>query len=281
MLQPSIHIHKDGLENADLGDASLYIDAGRSHFAFAVLDVSSKEFIAYEFYQFKQGSQDEDLSWILTNNHLLSLSYKDIFVAFNTKEVVLIPETLYKKEDGETILSMIHGDLHTGQVLQEHIPGHEIFAVYQVPDFLHAEISGRFSNGHYWHYYAALLQIFKQRKNELPDSFLYVNFYPNQVVIAFMQHEVCQLMQTFLYDIPEDVSYHLLNISEQLDIDNTTMQVLVSGLIDTGSVLYAELLKYYIKVETDPGSKSYSCDQSFNTVPDHFFTPVFSLAICE
>jgi len=281
MLQPSIHIHKDGLENADTGDANLYIDAGQSHLAFAVLDLHANAFIAYEFYQLKQANHDEDLSWILSNNKLLALSYKDIFIAYNTKEAVLIPAAFYKKEDGETILSMIHGDLNTGPVLQEHIPANDIFTVYQVPDILHKALSTRFSNGHYWHFYSLLLQLFKERQNEMPDSFMYVIFYPNQVVIAVIQNGICQLIQTFLYDIPEDVSYHLLNITEQFDIDNASVPLYVSGLIDTGSALFAELLKYYHTVETDPGSKRYNCDPCFDTSPVHYFTPVFSLSLCE
>jgi Protein of unknown function (DUF3822) len=281
MLQPSFIIHKDGLENIETGNARLFIDAGQAHFAFAVLEMSANAFIAYEFYQLKPANLVEDLSWITSNNALLLSSYNDIFVSFNTKEAILIPEAFYKKEDGESILSMIHGDLYTGKVLQEHIPGNEIYSVYQVPDFLHTELSNRFSNGHYWHFYTALLQIFEERKSELPDSFIYINFYPSQVVIAVIQNGICQLIQTFLYDIPEDVSYHLLNITEQFDIDNAAVPVLVSGLIDTGSALYAELLKYYLKVETDSGSKRYSFDPCFETSPDHFFTPVFSLALCE
>ena len=98
MLQPSIHIHKVGLENADIGDANLYIDAGQSHFAFAVRDLHNNTFIAYEFYQLKQANYDDDLSWILSNNKLLALSYKDISIAYNTKEAVLIPEAFYKIE---------------------------------------------------------------------------------------------------------------------------------------------------------------------------------------
>jgi hypothetical protein len=232
MLQPSILIHKDGLENADIGEANLYIDAGQSHFALAVLDLQANAYIAYEFYQLKQASHEEDLSWILSNNKLLALSFKDIFIAYNTKEAVLIPAAFYKKEDGETILSMIHGDLNTGRVLQEQIPGHEIFVIYQVPDFLHKALSGRFSYGHYWHFYTLLLQLFKERQSEMSDTFMYVVFYPNQVVIAVIQNGICQLIQTFIYDIPEDVSYHLLNITEQFDIDNATVPVYVSGLID-------------------------------------------------
>ncbi|MGL6268369.1 MAG: hypothetical protein ACRC2O_10585, partial [Chitinophagaceae bacterium] len=75
--------------------------------------------------------------------------------------------------------------------------------------------------------------------------------------------------------------YHLLNITEQFDIDNATMPVFVSGLIDTGSALFTEILKYYHTVETDSGPKRYSIDPCFETSPDHFFTPVFSLSICE
>ncbi len=281
MLQPSIHIYKDGLENADIGDANLYIDAGQSHLAFAVLDLQANAFIAYEFYQLKQASHEEDLSWILSNNKLLAISFKDIFIAYNTKEAVLIPAAFYKMDDGETILSMIHGDLNTGRVLQEQIPGHDIFVVYQVPVFLHNALSNRFSKGHYWHFYTLLLQLFKERQSEMPDTFMYVVFYPNQVVIAVIQNGICQLIQTFIYDIPEDVSYHLLNITEQFDIDNASVPVYVSGLIDTGSALFAELLKYYHTVETDSDSKGYSMDTCFETSPDHFFTPVFSLSLCE
>jgi hypothetical protein len=281
MLQPSIHIHKDGLEQADISDMNLYIDAGQSHLAFAVLDLNANAFIAYEFYQLKQASHDEDLTWILLNSKLLALTFKDIFIAYNTKEAVLIPATFYKKEDGATILSMIHGDLNISHVLQEQIPGNEIFVIYQVPDFLHKALSNRFSNGHYWHYYTLLLQQFKDRQSEMPDSFMYVIFYPSQVIIAVIQNEICQLIQTFIYDIPEDVSYHLLNITEQFDIDNAAVPVFVSGLIDTGSALFAELLKYYHTVETDSGSKRYSNDPCFETSPDHFFTPVFSLSLCE
>jgi hypothetical protein len=281
MLQPSFIIHKDGLDYEGISDARLYIDTGVSHFAFAVFDISAHAFVAYEFYQLRPGSQEEDIAWLLSENPLLLSAYTYIFVAYNTKEAVLIPGEFYKKEAGETILSMIHGDLYTGMVLQEQVPGNDIYVVYQAPEFLHSALSERFSNGHYGHFYNGLLQVIEKRKSDMPDTFLYVNFYPNQVVIALIQNEICQLIQTFLYDIPEDVSYHLLNITEQFDIDNATVPVLVSGLIDTSSALYAELLKYYYTVETDSGSKKFSLDPCFDTSPDHFFTPVFSLALCE
>jgi hypothetical protein len=281
MLQPSFRIHQEGLENADMSGAHLFIDAGTLHFAFGILLLPVQKFIAFEFYQFKSSSKEDDLEAVLKENKLLSYSYKDVLIAFNTRESVLIPAELYKKEDAETMLSMIHGDLHPGILLQEHLAGMDIFNIYQVPGFLHKALSGHFSNGHYWHVYSTLLQVMHHRKNVLPSSYLYVNFYPNQVIVAVMQDGVCQLVQTFQYDIPEDVSYHLLNITEQFVIDNTSVPVILSGLVDKGSALYAELLKYFLQVKTDTGGSMFATDVVFESYPAHFFTPVFSLALCE
>lgn len=281
MLQPSFRIHQEGLENADMSGAHLLIDAGPLHFAFGILHLPLKKFIAFEFYQLKAASKEEDLEELLKENPLLAHSYKDVLIAFNTRESVLIPAELYKKEDAETMLSMIHGDLHPGLILQEHVSGMDIYNIYQVPGFLHKALSGRFSNGHYWHVYSTILKIMYERKNDLPASYMHVSFYPNQVIVAVMQDGVCQLIQTFLYDIPEDVSYHLLNITEQFDIDNATIPVILSGLIDKGSALFAELLKYYLQVKADAGGNMFTIDPAFESYPEHFFTPVFSLALCE
>jgi len=281
MLQPSFRIHQEGLENANLGEARLFIDAGQMHFAFAIMQLPENLFIAFEFYQIKPTSKEDDLSQICRGNSLLLRSYRDVTIAFNTRESVLIPGELYKPEDGETILSMIHGDLQTGMILQEHLPGQDIFNVYRVPAFLHNTLSNRFSSGHYWHFYTILLQVLHQRKNELPGEYFYASFYPNQVIIGLVQNHVCQLIQTFIYEIPEDVTYHLLNISEQFELDNKKIPILISGLIDTKSALHAELIKYFVFVETDNGGDRYSKDKVFETYPEHFFTPVFSMALCE
>ena len=62
-------------------------------------------------------------------------------------------------------------------------------------------------------------------------------------VVAVMQDGVCQLLQTFLYDIPEDVSYHL--ISNQVPEDGQSVgEFLVGNKVVTlpnpnlGSILF-------------------------------------------
>jgi hypothetical protein len=281
MLQPSFRIHKDGLENTNFEETRLYIDAGQSHFAFAILDISRQQFIACEFYQLKPVTKEKDLDWIMENNALLTKKFQDTWVAFNTKESLLLPGNLFSKENGDSMLSMIHGDLPPGIVLHEKIPGIDMYNIYRVPGFLHDTFSRHFSTGHYWHFYSALIQVFEKRKAMLPVSFLYVIFYPSQVVVSVINEGVCHLLQTFPYDIPEDVTYHLLNITEQFELDNTEIPIFIAGLIDTGSVLYAEILKYFLLVEMDNVTGIWKQDAGFDNYPTHFFIPLFSMALCE
>lgn len=281
MLQPSFHIHQEGLENAELGDTRLIIDAGLNHFAFAILSNQGNKFIALEYFPLKPESREQDLAQLLKEHQLLGLHYKDVLVSFNTKEAILMPGEMYREAAGETMLTMIHGDLPAGNVFQENIPGQDIYCIYRVPVILHQEISQQFTTGHYWHIYSTIIHGLHKRAEELPGSFIYIIFYPNQVVVTVIKEKEPQLIQAFPYDIPEDVTYHLLNISEQLELDNAEIPLLASGLIDSGSALYAELLKYFLQVETDPGWSGFSKDDAFQEYPDHFFTPIFSLALCE
>jgi hypothetical protein len=87
-------------------------------------------------------------------------------------------------------------------------------------------------------------------------------------------------MQSFPYDIPEDVSYHLLNITDQFHLEAQDITIRVAGLIDTSSALYAELMKYFLLVEADARPEFFSYDAAFDEYPSHFFTPVFLLGLC-
>ena len=178
------------------------------------------------------------------------------------------------------MLSTVHGDLYTGLVLAENTEVGNIHNVYRIPHFYRDEMTRLFPGGQCLHIYTVLMKALEYRRKNLPDSFLYVVFYPHQIILALVKNKSLLLIQTFPYDIPEDVSYHILNIADQFDLSADEIPITVSGLIDVDSVLYAELMKYFINVETDPRPGFFSYDECFDEYPTHFFTPFFSLGLC-
>lgn len=280
MVQPSFKIESADYANTDLSKANLYVDFGQGHLFWAIMLSSSRRFIALEFYQFKQQPKQEELKSVIYSHPVFVKHFNSVLISFNTRESVLLPGEYYEESQKEPILTTIHGDLQTGVVLSEKVNVADIRNIYRVPDFYRDDMARLFPGGHYWHVYSVILKSLEYRKNTLPSEFVYLIFYPSQIIVVVYKEKKLQLIQTFPYDIPEDVSYHLLNIADQFSLSPDDILIRVSGLIDTDSVLYAELMKYFINVETDPRPGYFSYDEAFDEYPAHFFTPVFSLGLC-
>lgn len=280
MLQASFNIRQEGFERINFKGTNLYIDFGAGHLAFAVMVSTSGRFVGLEFYQLKNSIRQEDLRELLESNSFLKNQFNRVLISYNTKESVLLPEKMYRENFKDQILSSIHGDLNTGVVIAESTDVADMKNIYRIPQFYREEISRLFPGGNYYHVYSTILKILEHRRKSFPPSFIYAIFYPNQIILSvFVDHQL-QLIQTFPYDIPEDASYHMLNIADQFELSTDDILVKVCGLIDTESVLYTEIMKYFIHVETDPRPGYFSYDEAFDVYPSHFFTPIFSLGLC-
>ena len=88
------------------------------------------------------------------------------------------------------------------------------------------------------------------------------------------------IIHSFHYAIPEAVSFHLLNIANQWNLSPEDITVKISGLLETQSAMYTEILKYFLRVELELKPAGFQYDFAFDNFPQHFFSPVFSLAVC-
>lgn len=280
MEQASFNIKQPGYDQLDFSKTNLLLDFGASHLALTTMLASSNRFVGLEFFKLRSNPRQDELRELLLSHPLFQKHFNRVMISFNTKESVLLPDQLYKENFKERVLSTIHGDLYTGLVMAEDTNVGNIKNIYRVPDFYRDEITRMFPGGHYLHIYSVVLKALEHRRKSFPSSFLYVIFYPNQIILTLVKEYSLQLIQTFPYDIPEDVSYHILNIADQFDLSADEIPIRISGLIDVDSVLYAELMKYFINVETDPRPGFFSYDECFDEYPSHFFTPFFSLGLC-
>lgn len=88
-----------------------------------------------------------------------------------------------------------------------------------------------------------------------------------------------QLVQSYAYQAAEDVSYYLLNICKQLELEPATVTVKLAGMVDVSSAMYTEMLKYFLHVEPDALPMD-SITPSLEEYPAHFFSPILKLAVC-
>ena len=89
-----------------------------------------------------------------------------------------------------------------------------------------------------------------------------------------------QVVQSLLYQSPEDAAFHLLNICQSFDIMVDKLVLKLCGMIDKQSNLYAALYKYFLNIEFEAAKGDLVPGEEIKNYPTHFFSHLFAMAIC-
>lgn len=261
-------------------DCVLTIEAGESHFGLMLFSQAKRRLFALRYYQFPLAEAAEAYTAILLDDPWCREAWGRVQVFFHTRELILVPETLYHGNGADRMLSVVHGDLPKGMSMADEIQGQGMLNLYRMPESLIDLLRRGFPHARYRHDATAVLDWLAAQHDTIPESLIFMEVYPKQVSVTVSRDRQLQLVQTYPYDIPEDISYHLLNISEQLGLDPDQVPVQVSGLIDPDSPLFMELLKYFRNLQTLPATACAALDDAFQDLPPHYFTPQMLLAAC-
>jgi Protein of unknown function (DUF3822) len=257
---------------------SLIIDAGERHFSFAVLSRESNEFVALEYYQFSAKHKEEELRELVSSHTLLQLDYRDISIFYNNASGLLIPERFYDADVSDRMLELVTGDVPSSMPFFDEVPEMNLRNIYTVPAYLHEMLTAQFPQASCEHLHSGLLKknILLHRKQDRIE----VIFYPEQIIISLWLNGKLQILQCYGYETPDDITWYLLDICRQWNTDPSVLPVMVSGLIEKYSALYAGIDKYFPVVETEERPDTFNYDIAFDRYPAHFFSPLFSLGLC-
>jgi hypothetical protein len=87
-----------------------------------------------------------------------------------------------------------------------------------------------------------------------------------------------QLIQTYPYNSGADVVYYMLNICRQFNMTN--IPVCIGGMIEKDSDLHAEIGHYFSNIVFDELPAEYEYADSLQQLPAHYFSHLFSIALC-
>lgn len=283
MPQPNFRILLKDAIHPDPEAMRLCIDAGIDHLGIALQLVSDGSLLGYEFYTFLDRRQNaSDLAAALLESPLASVRTGQVAVVYNTPDTVLVPDALFKPELSRAFLEVVHGDLMPGTtLLQDHHPREAIHVLYRIPHWMQQEFGLRFRHATQRHAHTALLSYLRAGEApRLADGIL-LWIYPGKAVTLVVREGGLLLLQTIPFDIPEDLSYALLNACERYGIEPADLPVRVAGLIEPDSIVFSELERYFPDVATDVDGVRFVRNDFFSSYPAHYFTPAFQLCACE
>ncbi len=251
----------------------LVCEVSTEGFSYLIQDCEANVFIATGVYHFNtaiHGNHIADLQKIFEEQELLCENFRNVNIIYSFPESVLIPFSLYNSRNNADVLNMIHGDFTENDViLTDMLLENKVYNCYRMPSEILREISNRFPSGKALHQYSVLIKRLSASGNKLS-----VIFYPQKIVLTAEKDGNLLLVNSFQYKNAEDVSYTLLNICRQFEIENPSLEV--SGLIERDSALFKEIYKYFDPVTFTISPAETSFSKEMNQYPAHFFSLLFA-----
>lgn len=270
-MNPTLYIKNK--EEIDGANTVLLMTAGNRHLCYALMNNLSKEINEFGFYTFQQESE---LANIFEENKSFKDNYLSSVIAFNSAESVLVPAAFYQAETARLNLDVIFGDVQDSVLLTEHLPARSIYHVYQVPFFLHAQITKRFSVEKTSHIHSVLIDNFPAEKAEA----MLLDFRKDDFSVVVFKNNLLQLVQVFAYTSPEDVLYSLLKICGQLNLSQQEVKITLAGLLEKDSAIYREMNKYFIHLDFEELPDAVKIADELTQYPQHYFSTISKLALC-
>jgi hypothetical protein len=282
MLKANFDIVPEMWDAAELQNSQLLIEVGEKMFSFVIYNKEQRRFVGLRQYNldYTPGkTMLENMLEIVTNDELLQTQFKEAFIIYNYSDSNFLPEKVFNIELNQPVTEILYGNAKKGLLLSEKVIGYKMYNIYRVPREIHALLQRKFSSGNYWHYYTLMLYD-QQVQPSAGEQVIKMVMRADQFLIAVFNGEQIQLIQSYAYQTPDDVSYYLLSICNRFNISQEKVTLIVSGLLDEQSRLYQELLKYFLQVQWDRMPETIKLDAAFEAFPTHYFSPLLKMALC-
>jgi hypothetical protein len=281
MLKATFDIIPDSIANEDLQNNLLLMEVSDQIFCYVLYSRESRRFLGFRQYNldFIPGKTPlEALSEILSGDQHLQLNFAEAYLVYHYTDSNLLPEKYFTIDLNKPVTEIVYGNARKGLLLNDKVQGWDLYNIYRIPREVHSLLQQKFSAGKYWHYNTLLLSGIEKESLE-GDTIKVVIAADKFAVVAFKGQQL-QLAQSYHYQTPEDVSFQLLALALQFGIDQETVNLKVSGLMDEQSILYQELLKYFNQLEWERLPVETSTEEGFENFPAHYFSPLLKMALC-
>lgn len=269
-------------ERPEKEEALLCVECNEKYFTLVLTSSSSGKIFYLKYFPIKENLAiplEELIAISIDKDEYLSDYHNNVKVIYNFPESCLVPASDFKMPLNQAYIRLNYGDTSKGLVLNEKIPGNELFNVYRIPGDLHSGLQQSYKGGKYWHIYSLMIASYEPVEEE---NHFQVLFYADKMLVMVHKENALQLINAYQYQTPEDVAYYLLSLCRLFEIEPENARIHVSGLIDTESAIAAELLKYLRNVYFGTGSPQIlqETEHDQEAVPDHYFSYLVKLALC-
>lgn len=265
-------------ETINSEECSLICEVSDEGVSFCIKNVKEQKFIGVAVYNFDKSHSMAGyhiaLQILFNTKAYLSKPFQKTTVVYSLPEATLIPFQLFNSRSVSDSLQLLFGNLHPDATeCTDLVTETEYYIGYRVRNDLFKIIETQFPDHISWHQYSTMLGTYKLEENKM-----FVLFYSYKIVVSLFVEGKCRLVNSFNYQVVEDVSYFLLSILKINNIENIPVEL--SGFIEKDSSLYLEIYKYFKDVSFAPFPSFCEYSEDIQHFPAHYFSHLFLLDPC-
>lgn len=283
MVHKRISIYGELGVQSPLNSDQLLLEVSNTHMALLVKLAGKNYVAALEIFEFDSSIN----SWydifyhVRLDSKVLDRSYNDTLVYYNLNEAIIIPTEQFSTSVIDSYLTSIYGDQNDFVVKYDAVSIEPaVTDLYRVKKQLNDTVNSNLMMVNSKHLYSKLLEnIFSVPEKIAKGNFLKIQFYYHSLLIILIKDSHLQLIQSYDFQIADDVLYHLLNITQQFGLAPSEIQVEISGLIDIKSHKFEYIQKVFNQISFDTISNENNFRNYIGEYPLHYFSPFLNLVL--
>lgn len=245
------------------------MEVGADYCTYAFWHRSTQSIDQLQFVSFEQTEREEKIPQIVAG--MGEKNFQSVIVCSALPQAILTPTKYFN--NSYDALDIVY-DQPDQEYKHDLIPEWQMVNMYSIPQALHQLLQDSFPDVQYTHAYTPAVKVYN---GYVADSQLMVHFTPQQFRVLLKKDAAIHLAQTYHYTTPLDVIYYLLKICYEFELDQSGAYIILSGLVEKDSSLFAEIQQYFANVHFAHPPELKLPD---NSLPHYFFTSLYNLATC-
>lgn len=266
MVSKSFDINTTGLQPFEPSEKRLIVEVSPE--SVSVILLNKLEGIP-EGVEIFNGTHDETEDWeaMVQQSRLMGLADLETLVVIAYPHMLPIPASLYTPESAKAQMELFFGFKQgcyaSGDVLEEH----DMVIAWQIPQKVQDFLSGHFQLLQVKHLVTLLMANSKITSPAEGRVVLYGNL---GWIVLWLDGKV-QIAKSVAFVKPDDLSWHLLNLCRQFNLEPTAVNWKVSGMAEASSPLWHAITRFLDPVEAMDAGVAVQ-----EELPGHYFAHLFS-----
>lgn len=280
MIERKIGLYGEQQQPAYGSNDLLLLEIAEGHIACMVKQSLTGQLIAFELFEIndEQGDWNNILYHTRAASQILARHFTNTHIYFNFAEAALIPADKLGTNAGEDFLNLLFGDFEPSVFRYERIQDHpSTVCIYRIKQTLADAVGRNFLIVTSSHVYAKLMQ--EAGKHQHITNLLVAQVYHGHVNFLFRKAGQVHVLQSKQFKSDADLLYHLLNISQQLQVSPGAVTLFLSGLFNADSDWMVHLRNSFGSVRLDEIHINGVLEKGLKSYPAYYLSPILKLVV--